>query len=307
MKREQWIGSGMLLFTAVIWGCAVVAQKVAMNDRMGPFTFGAWRFILGALTLLPFIGAADRRNRRRGERKLTSPGTLLLGGAVCGLFLFTASSFQQVGLQYTTVGKSGFITSMYVVLVPLFGFLIFRHRLSPAMGVGLAIALVGLYLLCGVEEGGLNKGDALTLVSAALYAGHILAIDYFVARTDGVKLSCLQFFVSAAVYSAVALWREGLPSLEILNAARIPLLYTGIMSSGVGFTLQTLGQKRTPPALAALIMCMESVFAVLAGVALLHETLTVWEGIGCLMLFGAMVLVQVPSFLHTKLKGEESQ
>lgn len=304
MKRGQWIGSGMLLLTAVIWGCAVVAQKVAMQDDMGPFTFGAWRFILGAATLLPLIVISLRRERRRDKETPSSRSALWIGGAVCGGFLFAASAFQQVGLQYTTVGKSGFITSMYVVLVPLLGFLLFRHRLSPAMGIGLAVALAGLYLLCGMERGGLNKGDLLTLIAALLYAGHILAIDYFVGRADGVKLSCLQFFVSAVLFSAVALWREGLPSKEVLNAARMPLLYTGVMSSGVGFTLQALGQKRTPPALAALIMCMESVFAVLAGAVLLRESLTLWEGLGCLLMFAAMVLVQVPTFLHAKLKGD---
>lgn len=294
MKREQVVGGGMLLLAAIIWGCAFVAQSVAM-DHIGPFTFGGLRFAVGGVALLPVIAVRRAFERKRGNRPQRRLRDLLLGGAVCGTVLFLASASQQVGLLYTTVGKSGFITALYIVLVPIGGFFLFRRRLSPLLIVSVAAALVGLYLLCMQDGVSLNRGDVYTFICALLFTVHILSVDVFVDKVDGVQLSCLQFFVCALLNGVVALVREPAVSLEVVSAAWLPLAYTGVMSSGVAYTLQILGQKRTPPAVASLLMSTESVFAALAGAVLLSEWLSPREIVGCCLMFAAVLAAQAPA------------
>lgn len=200
----------------------------------------------------------------------------------------------QLGLLYTTPGKSGFITAMYIVLVPIGGLLVFRRRLSPLLLVSLAAAVGGLYLLCMTEGLSLNRGDLYTMFAAVLFAVHILTVDVFAAKTDGVQLSCLQFFVCGLLNGAVALITEPPVTLEMLKAAWLPLLYTGVFSSGVAYTFQVLGQKRTPPTVASLLMSTESVFAVLAGAVLLGQWLSPRETWGCVLMFAAVILAQIP-------------
>lgn len=295
MKKQQWMGSGLLLLTALIWGCAFVAQSVAM-DTMGPFGFGFLRYLLGGIVLLPLIAQRSYVRRRAGTPSPFSSRDRLLGGVICGTLLFAASALQQVGLMYTTPGKSGFLTALYVVLVPLASRLIFRRPLSPLLYISAAAAVAGLYLLCMDGSSlSLNRGDGYTLLCAALFAAQIMAVDRYVTRVDGVQLACMQFLV-AALWNAVfmLLTREPGFSLTAISDSLIPLLYTGIMSSGVGYTLQIIGQKHTPPTVATLLMSLESVFSVLAGVVILHQSIGLREGIGCVIMFAAILLAQIP-------------
>ncbi len=219
----------------------------------------------------------------------------LLGGALCGGLLFLASSAQQIGLMYTTVGKSGFITALYVVLVPLAGWALFRRRVSPLLVLGALAAMVGLYLLCGENGFSVNRGDAFTLACALFFTAQILAVDRFASRVDGVLLSCLQFVTSGFLNGVTALILEPTLTLHALSATWLPMCYTGVISSGVAYTLQILGQKRTPPAVASLLMSLESVFAVLAGAVILLQWPTLRETVGCAVMFVAVILSQVPT------------
>lgn len=289
-NKGSLVGSGMLLLAAVIWGCAFVAQSVAM-ESMGPFSFGSLRFFMGALVLLPVILLRKKRRMHLPTR----PRDALLGGTLCGGLLFLASAAQQIGLMYTTVGKSGFITALYVVLVPLAGFFLFRKKVSPLLIVGALAAMVGLYLLCGENGFSVNRGDAYTLVCAVFFAAQILAVDHFVTRVDGVLLSCLQFVMSGILNGVTALCIEPALTWQMLEATWLPMCYTGVLSSGVAYTLQILGQKRTPPALASILMSLESVFAVLAGAVILLQWPTPRETVGCVVMFAAVILAQMPT------------
>lgn len=293
MKKEQWIGSGMLLLTAFIWGMAFVAQSVAMND-IGPFTFGALRYLLGAVALLPVMAIGRVMRRRRGEPAAENRRDLWIGGVVCGVLLCVASTIQQWGLLYTTVGRSGFITALYVVLVPIGALLVFRRPQSPLVLISVAAAVGGLYLLCWQNGPALNRGDVYTAVCALFFTAHILVLSHFAPRVDGVKLSCIQFMVCAVLNAVASVIWEPTFRWSSVAAAWLPLLYTGVMSSGVAYTLQTLGQKRTPPAVASVLMSMESVFAALAGAVLLGQWLSLREILGCLLMFAAVILAQVP-------------
>ncbi|MBO5797300.1 MAG: DMT family transporter, partial [Clostridia bacterium] len=221
MKKQQWLGSGMLLLAAIIWGCAFVAQSVAM-EHIGPFTFGGLRFALGGLALLPVIALRKKQGLPSGKTR-----DLLLGGVLCGGCLFFASAAQQIGLIYTTVGKSGFITALYVVLVPVAGLLFFRRRVSPLLILSVVAAVGGLYLLCGQTGFTLNQGDVYTFLCAILFTGHIMTVDSFVERVDGMQLSCVQFFVCAALNGVAALITEPPVTLPMITASWLPLAYTG--------------------------------------------------------------------------------
>lgn len=288
----------LLFLTAVIWGVAFVAQSVGM-DYVGPFTFLAARNVIGAIVLLPVIRFfGNEKGKQDGaenavEKKKTSSKTLIIGGICCGIFLFIASILQQYGIKYTTVGKAGFITSMYMVLVPIFG--IFLHKKTGLrVWIAVALAAAGLYLLC-ITKGdvGLQKGDLLVLACAVGFAFHILTVDYFSPLVDGVKMSCIQFAVGAVLGILFALLLEK-PNWSSILAAWKPILYAGAMSSGVGYTLQIVGQKGLNPTVASLIMSLESVVSVLAGWLLLGQTLSSREILGCVLAFAAIVLVQLP-------------
>ncbi len=292
-NKQTFVGSGMLLIAALIWGCAFVAQSVAM-DHLGPFTFGSLRFFLGALALLPVIWY---RRKREGIPLAARARDAILGGVLCGGFLFFASAAQQIGLMYTTVGKSGFITALYVILVPFAGWILFRQRVSPLVWLGAAVAMGGLYLLCGESGFSLNRGDVYTLVCALFFTGQIIAVDHYVTRVDGVLLSCLQFVVSGVLNGVAAMVVEPGIVWQSVAAAWLPLCYTGLLSSGVAYTFQILGQKRTPPAVASILMSLESVFAVLAGAVLLMQWPNARESFGCVLMFTAVIVAQMPSMI----------
>lgn len=282
----------LLLLTALIWGSAFVAQSVGM-DYVGPFTFNSVRCLIGGLVLLPCIFFFKRFGIGDGgweeEKSVKGRRDLIMGGILCGVFLACASSAQQVGLTYTTVGKAGFITAMYIVIVPVLG--IFLKRLpKPAVWVSVVLAVAGLYLLCMTDSFALSPGDAWVLASALLFAFHIMVIDYFSPKADGVKLSCIQFFVAGIVCGVPMLLFEKPQILEILQAWQ-PILYAGVLSCGVAYTLQIIAQKDYDPTAASLILSLESVFSVLAGWVILGEELSPRELAGCALMFAAIILV----------------
>lgn len=280
----------LLLVTAVIWGVAFVAQSVGM-DYVGPFTFTCARSLIAGVVLLPLLAL----RRRRGPGQPAASGdrrSLWLGGLCCGLFLALASSFQQFGIQFTTVGKAGFITAFYIVLVPVLG-LLWGRRCSLAVWIGVAMALAGLYLLCITEGFAVQSGDLMVFICALLFAGHILVIDHFTHRADGVAMACIQFFACGLLCAVPMLVFER-PSLAQLCAAWLPVLYAGVLSSGVGYTLQIIGQRDMNPTVASLILSLESVVSVLAGLVLLGQRLSAREWAGCLLMFCAIILAQLP-------------
>lgn len=292
MNKNNLKGNIMLMITALIWGTAFVAQSVGM-DYVGPFTFITSRYIIGGLFLIPCIYILDKVNKNeKSEIKNVDRKILITGGCLCGIALFAASSFQQIGIKYTTVGKSGFITALYIVIVPLIG-LFFKRKVSKKVWISVIISLVGLYLLCITESLSISKGDFLVLICAFLFSIHILIIDKYSSLVDGVRMSCIQFFVAGILGIIPMIIFEHPQVAAVLNAYS-PILYAGVMSSGVAYTLQIIGQKYTSPVLATLIMSLESVFAALSGWLILGETLSIKEFIGCCLVFGAIILAQLP-------------
>lgn len=285
----------LLLLASLIWGCAFVAQSVGLA-YVGPFTFNGLRFLLGGFVLLPCIYFMDRQRGARptvwGTHDPAQRKTLLLGGLACGVAMTLGSSLQQIGLAYTSVGKAGFITALYIVIVPVLG-LFLRKRIQPRFWFCVGLALVGMYLLCVTGGFSIALGDVILLAGSFFFSVHILIIDHFAQKVDGVRLSCLQFFVCGIV-SLVPMFALEHPTLSGVLAAWAPLLYAGILSCGVAYTLQILAQKNTNATVASLILSLESVFAVLAGWVLLGQKLTLRELAGCLLVFVAIVLTQLP-------------
>lgn len=283
----------LLLLTAMIWGAAFVAQSVSM-DYVGPFTFLCTRSILGGVALLPVIAVMGKRKQEKSAEKSESRRILFLGGICCGIMLFIGSALQQVGIQYTTAGKAGFITAMYMVLVPICG-LFFGKRPGGKTWAAVVVALVGMYLLCLYGSGiqNLSKGDLLEMLCALGFTAHILVIDHFSPKVDGVKMSCIQFFVCGILAGIFMLILET-PSWESIRAAAMPILYAGILSSGVGYTLQIVAQKDTQPTVASLLMSLESVFSLIFGWILLKEAMSGVELLGCVLMFAAIIWVQLP-------------
>ena len=272
---------------------AFVAQSVGMN-YIGPFTFNCIRSIMGGLVLIPCILFFDKQEKGEAKReKKEDSKTLLIGGICCGLALCIASNLQQIGIKYTTVGKAGFITALYIVLVPIFGIFL-RKKVSGRVWFSVAIAVVGLYLLCITDEFRIGKGDFFVLLCALVFTIHILVIDYFSPKVNGIKLSCIQFLV-AGLLSGVPMLISEKPSFSTILAAWAPLLYAGIMSCGVGYTLQIVAQKDAEPTIASLILSLESVFSVLAGWIILGQTLAGKEIMGCVLMFAAIILAQLPT------------
>ncbi len=283
--------SSLLLFLAAfIWGVAFVAQSVGM-DYMGPLSFNGGRFLLGAAVLLPAVVIRRKKNKKAGIAPADTK-TTIIGGICCGLAICSASIMQQFGVMYTTVGKAGFITTLYIILVPFFGIFL-KKKISATVWLGALIAACGMYLLCMSESLSLGKGDALVFICAILFSVHILVIDYFSPKADGVELSCIQFLTSGVIASVLALIFEK-PVISDFVAGIVPLAYAGIMSCGVAYTFQILGQKDMDPTVASLILSLESVVAMLAGWVILHEALTGRELFGCLLVFCAVILVQLP-------------
>lgn len=283
----------LLFLTAFIWGTAFVAQSVGM-DHIGPFTFNAVRSLVGGLALIPVILVFNRRKSpARRQTEGANRKVLLLGGLCCGLALGVASCLQQVGMQYTTVGKAGFLTALYIVIVPILG-LFFRRKAGAKLWVSVAIAIVGLYLLCMSGSLRLQLGDFLVLLCALAFSVHIMVIDHFTTQVDGVQMSCIQFFVAAAFSAVCMLFTEGVPDPGAVAISWVPILYAGVLSSGVGYTLQIVGQKGVNPTAASLVLSLESVISVLAGWVILGQSMSPREILGCVLMFCAILLAQLP-------------
>ena len=306
-------GNLMLMLTAFIWGSSFVAQKSGM-DLIGPLAFNGIRTLIGGIVLIPAImflknwkvkkalqagetAAEVSEEDRKKENRL-----LIIGGICCGIALLVASNLQQIGIFYTTAGKAGFITALYVVLVPICGLFIGK-KVRPVIWLCVLASAVGLYLLCMPAEGGfghINKGDLLIMLCAICFTGHILVIDYFSPKVDGVKLSCIQFFV-AGILSIILMFPLDpalgfdLPSFSTLIDSWLPVLYAGVLSCGVAYTLQIVAQADTDPTVASMILCLESVFAVIAGMIILGESMSLREIAGCLIMFAAIVVSQLPA------------
>ncbi len=292
----KWKGNLILLLTALIWGAAFVAQSAGM-EYVEPLTYNGVRTLLGGLVLLPVILLLDRLSpERRGlspEKRRAIRKNSAVGGVCCGVLLCVASSLQQYGLCMTTAGKAGFITALYIVIVPFLG--VFFHQKIPAkMWLCVLLAVLGFYLLCVKEGFSVSLGDWLVLGCAVVFSLHILAVDHFTAReVDGVRMACIQF-LTAGVLTLIGAFCTETPEWSGILAARGTILYAGVMSCGVGYTLQILGQRRTDPTSATLLMSLESVFAAVFGWLFLRETLTVKEWVGCVLVFAAVLLAQLP-------------
>ena len=289
MKNSRVKGNLMLLITATIWGVAFVAQSVGM-DYVGPFTFNGVRFLIGGIILIPcsfILQKYDNKKEFVEDKK-----KLYIGGLLCGILMFGATSFQQFGILYTSVGKTGFITALYVILVPIMGILI-KRKVRFTIWIGAVIAVAGFYLLCINEGFSIAFGDILVFVCAIFFALHIMVVDYFVPYVNGVKLSCIQFIV-AGIISSICMFIFEKPEIGSICSAWQPILYAGILSCGVAYTLQIIGQKYTNPFLASLILSLESVISVLAGWLILGEVLSAKELIGCGLVFVAILIAQWP-------------
>ena len=290
MKKASLKSSFLLFLAAFIWGVAFVAQSVGM-DYMGPLSFNGARFLMGSLVLLPIV-IRNRKKRAKEGIKQTELKAAFKGGICCGSVLCVAALLQQYGIIYTTVGKAGFITTLYIILVPVFGIFL-KKKIPGKIWIGAAVAALGMYFLCMSEEFRLSKGDTLVFICAVLFSVHILVIDYFSPKTDGVELSCLQFLTAGIMASIGAAVFEH-PHIQYFIDGILPLAYAGILSIGVAYTLQVIGQKDTDPAVASLILSMESVVSMLAGWVILGQELTVKELFGCMLVFFAVILVQLP-------------
>lgn len=302
MKKTQVRNSFLLLLTAIIWGSAFVAQSVGM-EHVEPFTFTFTRSIIGGMVLIPVIvllrktDSAAMRRDAQGKDVVGIKGITKyewLGGICCGVALCAASNFQQIGMLHTTVGKAGFITALYVVIVPILG-LFLRKRVPALIWFCVVLSVAGLYLLC-MPKGAftLAQGDVLVLICALLFSFHILIIDYFSPKGDGVVISCIQFFVCGILSGIIMLFVEN-PTFANIMDAKWSILYAGALSSGVAYTLQVVAQKGVNPTVASLILCLESVVAVLAGWIILGDKLTSRELAGCILMFVAIVLAQLPT------------
>lgn len=295
MDRTVLKHSLILFAASLIWGSSFVAQSVGM-DHVEPFTFVAARNVVALSVLLPCAAVMDSSRRKAGGRDAVHPGDrrlLFFGGICCGVCLFAASSLQQFGMKDTTVGKSGFITAMYMVLVPVFGIFL-KKKTGIRIWIAVALAAAGMYLLC-MTKGDLylQKGDLFLFGCAVVFSFQILAVDHFSPLVDGVKLSIIQTLTNAVLGSVMMLLFEH-PSLADIFAAWLPIVYAGALSSGVAYTFQIIGQRDMDPTIASLIMSLESVISVLAGWLVLHQSLTRRELSGCALAFIAIVLAQLP-------------
>ena len=296
MKHNQVRQVVFPILAAFIWGTAFVAQDLCA-DSIGTFAFNATRYFIAVLALLVVIAVSDKAKKKNrptptAEEKKAANKQLWLGGLCCGVALAIASNFQQAGLVAgTDAGKAGFITALFVVLVPVFG-LFFKRKVSLPVWIAVVCSVVALYLLCIKGDFSLAAGDLLILVCAVCFAVHILVIDHFTAYCDGVKLSCLQFLF-AGIISAVCMFLFETVDFAAIWSCILPLLYVGIFSCGVGYTLQILAQKDSNPTVVTILLSLESVFAVIAGAIILHQQMTAREYIGCVVMFVAVILAQI--------------
>lgn len=291
--KQQIKSSLILLLTATIWGVAFVAQSVGM-EYIGPFTFNAIRCVLGGMVLIPVILVLQKKKETGAEnQEKEDKKTLWMGGIACGVILCIASNLQQFGIMEASVGKSGFFTALYIVMIPVIGIFIGK-RPGIKLWFCVALAVVGMYLLC-MKDGSftIERADIMLLLCALAFSFHILVVDYFSPKVDGVKMSCIQFFV-CGVLSAVGMLFTETPDISNIQAAWLPLLYAGLLSCGVGYTLQIVGQKGINPVIASLIMSLESVISALAGWVILGQVLSPKEILGCVLMFVAIIITQIP-------------
>ncbi|MBN2616715.1 MAG: DMT family transporter [Spirochaetales bacterium] len=290
MKNKTIQSDLFLLLTSAIWGLAFVAQLKGM-EFIGPYLYNGIRFLLGAISLFPLILFIKKKRNKAGYKMAAiSKKKIFLSSSLAGVVLFTGASLQQVGLQYTTAGKAGFITGLYVVLVPLLGILL-KHRTSFFTWLGALSAVVGLYLISVKKGEGIGYGDLLVLISSLFFAFHVLTIDYFSKRIEPVLLASLQFIWCGVLSLIVAINMEVI-ALDSIIKATIPILYGGLGSVGIAYTLQVIAQKNAPPAHASIIMSFESVFAVIGGAIFLSEGMTPRGIVGCVFMFLGMILSQ---------------
>lgn len=306
----------LLLLTAAIWGVAFVAQSVGM-EYVEPFTFNAVRSVIGGIVLLPCIALFDKKTctsqadtgfgkKAAGQTARKAEGkTLLFAGISCGTLLFIASNLQQFGIKYTTVGKAGFVTAMYIVIVPILGIFL-KKRAGVKIWAAVVLAVAGLYLLCMTGGFYLQKGDILVLLCAVVFSLHILCVDYFAPKVSGVKLSCIQFF-TCGILSAICMIFFENPQIGLILDAWMPILYAGVLSCGVGYTLQVIGQKGINPTVASLLMSMESVISVIAGWLILNQKMSGRELFGCIFMFAAIILAQLPDFSPKEAASNRKQ
>ena len=290
---KQLRGSLILLVASVIWGFAFVAQSEGMNS-VGPFTFQASRMILAFLVLLPAAAVIHVvRKRKTGSAPHTFLAPKLIGSAaISGVFLFIASSFQQVGMLYTSVGHAGFLTSLYLLMIPLLG-LFFGKRVGLKLWLCIALAIVGLWFLCMTSDGfSMGLGDVLVIFAALFFTFQIMSVDLLSKKYDGVQYCAIQM-LTAGLLSLICTFIFEAPTIEGISAAAIPIAYAGIMSCGVAYTFQIIGQKHTHPTVASIIMSLEGVFAVLGGALMLSQIPSTYEFIGCGLMFAATVISQI--------------
>lgn len=287
---SKQLRSGLLLtLTALIWGAAFVAQSVGM-DYVGPYTYLFTRSVIGGIVLLPIIKFFGKHEVSYSHQKNNK--ILLIGGICCGTALFTASIFQQIGIKYTSVGKSGFITSLYMIIVPIISIFLGK-KAQKKVWFSVVIAIIGMYFLCMNGESGINKGDLLVLICAFGFSIHILIIDYFSPKVNSIKLSCIQFWICSIIsFFPMILFEK--PEMSNIIAAWAPILYAGALSSGAGYTMQIIAQKDIDPTIASLICSLESVFSVLFGWLILKEALSSKELFGCALVFIGVILTQIP-------------
>lgn len=293
MKERQMKGNLLLLLAAAIWGCAFVAQSEGA-EKVGPFTFLALRSYLGAIVLLPVIAVMDARKKKKQKKEQiqTRGRKLWIAGISCGTILCIASALQQKAMETADSGKAGFITALYILIVPVLG-LFLRRKVSLRIWGCIAVALVGLYLLSLDGAFTFSTDDIALLLCAFCFSIHIMVVDHFAPSLDGVRLSCIQFLVCALISTVFMLLVE-MPSIQDIYGALIPIAYAGVFSSGIAYTLQIVGQQHTKPAVASLIMSLESGFALLAGILLLRQIPSQNEAIGCFLMFAAIIVCQLP-------------
>ena len=300
--NKKALGNILLILTAFIWGTAFVGQRQGM-EHMGPITFNACRMALAALTIGTVSFVLRKRDAqkqqdmsdqsRREYRKNT-----VIGGICCGFFLTIAALFQQMGMVYTTAGKGGFITAMYILLVPVINWILFKRKSRPLVWIAVLMGIAGIYLLCVTEGLTLEKGDALVMVCPFFFAGHILCCDYFVQRANPVELSAIQFFTVTVLSTIMAFIVEN-PTWQQVAEAVVPIVWLGVLSGGIGYTFQIIAQQYTDPTVASLLMSLEAVFAVLAGTVLLGERMSARELFGAAIMFAAIILAQIPAGKRT--------
>ena len=286
----------LLLLAATIWGLAFVAQRVGM-EYVGPFTFNGVRFALGSLSLIPLILYYQNRSPKDIQAKDDSK-QVIIAGIIAGVVLFIAATLQQIGLIYTTAGKAAFITCLYIVIVPILGILL-KQYVSMSTWIGSLIAVVGLYLLCVKDGLYISYGEVLELIGAFFWAIHILVIDHFSCRVPVLKLAFFQFITCSILSLIAALFMETI-RVESIYQAAVPILYGGILSVGVAYTLQVVAQKSAQPSHAAIILSMETVFAAIGGWLILNEKLGPQELVGCIIMFAGMLLSQLQNLIRSK-------